>query len=114
MGAGAYGEGREDLLRDIDLQKRGKRAGYQKDIAAQVAEDIRAGVNIKYEEDNPNYVPFDNPSWSPPDSTSNGQIYNFDGKNYYWSDDDANWVSEFRWSQIGSGATDLGEDFGGS
>ena len=110
MGAGAYGEGREDLMRDIAMKQRGSRADYQKGIAGQVAEDIRAGVDIKSEEDNPNYVPFDNPNWSPPDGTSNGQIYNFDGKNYYWSDDDANWVSVFRWSQLNSGEGGDGDD----
>jgi len=48
MGAGAYGESREDLMRDIAMQQRGSRADYQKGIAAQVAEDIRAGVDIHH------------------------------------------------------------------
>ena len=103
MDSTAYGVGREDLLRDIDLQKRGKRAGYQKDIAGQVAEDIRAGLNIADRQD-PSDVdidavygewdvpPLEDPAWNPPAGVGSGTSYDFGGVTYIF--DPPNWVTE--------------------
>ena len=116
MGAGAYGEAREDLLRDMDLQKRSKRAGYQKDIASQVAEDIRAGVNIEERQDigdidvdnvygDWDVPPLEDPSWNPPTGAGSGTQYNFNGVNYVF--DPPHWVTEDQYE------SDIDDYYGG-
>jgi len=90
---GVRGE-REDWMRDVG-------SGLSTLESAQGTTSYGSGGTPDWAE-----VPVGDPSWNPPPSASDGQVYNMNGTNYYWNQGTNSWETEQDYNQGGQQGDD--------
>jgi hypothetical protein len=88
---------------------RGEREDWMRDVGSGLTTLESAQGTTSYGGGTPDWaeVPVGDPNWNPPPSASNGQVYNMDGTNYYWSQSTNSWETE---QDFLSGGQQQGDD----